>query len=89
MVGIQTTNAGWVVVLVLTYRLSFLSLVAQMVKNLSAMPETQVRSLGGEDALGKGTATHSSILAWENPIEEEAWKAIDHGVTKSRTWLST
>ena len=89
MVGIQTTDAGWVVVLVLTYRLSFLSLVAQMVKNLSAMQETQARSLGGEDVLEKETATHSSILAWENPIDEGAWKAIDHGVTKSRTWLST
>ena len=68
MVGIQTTDAGWVVVLVLTYRLSFLSLVAQMVKNLSAMQETQARSLGGEDVLEKETATYSSILAWENPI---------------------
>ena len=67
MVGIQTTNVGWVVVLVLTYRLSFPSLVAQMVKNLSAMQETQVPSLGGEDALEKETATHSSILAWKVP----------------------
>ena len=40
------------------------SLMAQMVKNLPAMPETQVRSLGGEDPLEKGIATHSSILAW-------------------------
>ena len=56
-----------------------------MVKNLSAMQETQARSLGGEDVLEKETATYSSILAWENPIDEGAWKAIDHGVTKSRT----
>ena len=39
------------------------SLVAQLVKNLPTMRETQVRSLGGEDPLQKGTATHSSILA--------------------------
>ena len=40
------------------------SLVAQMVKRLPAMLETRVRSLGWEDPLGKGMATHSSILAW-------------------------
>ena len=39
------------------------SLVAHMVKNLPAMQETQVRSLGGEDPLEKGMATHASILA--------------------------
>ena len=39
------------------------SLVAQMVKNLPAMQETQVQSLGQEDPLGKEMATHSSILA--------------------------
>ena len=39
------------------------SLVAQMVKNLPAMPETQVQSLGQEDPLEKGMTTHSSILA--------------------------
>ena len=43
------------------------SLVAQMVKNLPAMWETQVRSLGQEDPLEKGMATHSSILAWRIP----------------------
>ena len=40
------------------------SLVAQMVKNLPATQETWVRSLGWENPLEKGTATHSSILAW-------------------------
>ena len=39
--------------------------MAEMVKNLSAVQETQVSSLGWEDALEKGMATHSSILAWE------------------------
>ena len=43
------------------------SLVAQMVKNLPAMQETQVPSLGGEDPLKKGMAIHSSILAWRIP----------------------
>ena len=46
---------------------SWASLVAQLVKNLPAMRETQVRSLGWEDRLEKGTATHSSILAWRIP----------------------
>ena len=43
------------------------SLVAQLVKTLRAMWETWVRSLGGEDPLEKGKATHSSILAWRIP----------------------
>ena len=43
------------------------SLVAQTVKNLPAMWETQARSLGWEDLLEKGIATHSSILAWKTP----------------------
>ena len=47
------------------------SLVAQLVKNPPAMQETQVRSLGQEDPLEKGMATHSSILAWEIPWTEE------------------
>ena len=41
--------------------------LAQMVKNLPAMQETQVQSLGWEDPLKKGTATHTSILAWRIP----------------------
>ena len=44
-----------------------ITLVAQLVKNLPAMRETWVRSLGWEDALEKGTATHSSVLAWRIP----------------------
>ena len=47
------------------------SLVAQMVKHLPAVQETQVRSLGQEDPLEKKTATHSSILAWEVSWTEE------------------
>ena len=47
------------------------SLVAQTVKNLPAMPETQVQSLGEDDPLEKGMATRSSILAWRIPWTEE------------------
>ena len=47
------------------------SLVAQTVKNLPAMQETQVQSLGQEDTLEKGLATHSSILAQRIPWKEE------------------
>jgi len=45
--------------------------VAQMVKNLPAVWETGVGSLGQEDPLEKGMATHSSILAWRTPWTEE------------------
>ena len=58
------------------------SLVAQMVKNPPAMRETWVQSLGWEDPLEKGKATHSSILAWRIPC------CIVHGVAKSLTQLS-
>ena len=47
------------------------SLVAQTVKNVPAMQETMVQSLGREDPLENGMATHSSILAWEIPWREE------------------
>ena len=47
------------------------SLMTQTVKNLPAMQETRDRSLGWEDLLGKGMATHSSILAWEIPWAEK------------------
>ena len=47
------------------------SLVAQMVKNLPAMQETQFRFLSLEDPLEKEMATHSSILAWKIPWTEE------------------
>ena len=47
------------------------SLVAQMVKNLPAVQETQVRSLGGKNSLEEEMATHSSTLAWKIPRTEE------------------
>ena len=46
------------------YALMWISLVAQMIKNLPAVQETRVRSLGWEDPLEEGMAAHSSILAW-------------------------
>ena len=50
---------------------SWASLVAQLVKNLPAMWDIQVRSLGREDSREEGMATHSSILAWRIPWTEE------------------
>ena len=64
------------------------SLVGQLVKNLPAIQETQVRSLGQEDPLEKAKATHSSILAWEIPYRG-AWQAIVHGVSRVRHDLAT
>ena len=55
---------------------SITSLVAQMVKNLPAMRETWVRSLGWEDPLEEGMAIPSSILAWRIPMDRGAWWAI-------------
>ena len=57
---------GWVPLLS-----EWASLVAQTVKNLPAMQETQVQSLGQEDPLEKGMATHCSILAWRIPWTED------------------
>ena len=59
--------------------------MVQAVKNPSTMQETWVQSLGWEDPLEEGIATHSSILAWRIPMDRGAWRAIVHGVTKSRT----
>ena len=49
------------------------SLVVQSVKNLPAIRETRVRSLGWEDPLEEGMATYSSILAWRIPMDRGAW----------------
>ena len=76
------------------------SLVAQMLKNLWAMQETWFWSVGGEDPLEKGMATHSSIGVLQLATQLQysclktfmdigAWWAAVHGVTKSQTWLST
>ena len=68
-------------------RLGFVwaSLVAQMVKNLPAMQESGVQSLGREDSPEKGMATHSSIFVWRVPMDRGAWWATVYGATKSRT----
>ena len=52
-------------------RETWASLIAKLVKNLSALQETWFRSLGLEDPLEKEMATHSSILAWRIPLIEE------------------
>ena len=65
------------------------SLVAQMVKNLPAMWETWVQSLGWEDALEKGMATHSSILAWRILWTEEPGGVQSMGSQRDTTeWIS-
>ena len=64
------------------------SLIAQLVKNLPAMQETQVRFLGREDPLEKEMATHSSTLAWKIPWMEEHGRLQSMAVAKSRTRLN-
>ena len=58
------------------------SLVAQMVKNLPAMWETWVQSLGQEDPLEKEMAAHSSVLAWEIPWREEPVRIQSMGLQR-------
>ena len=67
------------------YRGLEVSLVAQMVKNLTAMWGIQVQSEDREDPLEKGLAIQSSILAWGIPWTEEPGQVTVHGVTKSLT----
>ena len=61
----------------------WVSLVTQAVKNLPVMQDTQVQSLGGEDPLEKGVATHSSSLAWRIPWPEVPGELQSTEVTKS------
>ena len=64
------------------------SLVTQMVKNLPAMQETWVRSLGWDDSLEEGMATHSSILAWEIPQTEEPGRLPSMGSQRvGHSWV--
>ena len=64
--------------------------MAQMVKNLPAIEEIQVQSLGQEDPLEKGMATHSSILAWRIPRTEEPGSLQSMGLKESdmTEWLT-
>ena len=61
--------------------------MAQIIKNLPAVQETQVQSLGQEDLMEKGMATHPSNLAWKIR-DRGAWLVTVHEVTKSQTRLS-
>ena len=62
--------------------------MAKMVKNLPAMRQTWVQSLGWEDPLEEGMAIYSSILAWRISMDRGAWWATVRGVAKGRTRLS-
>ena len=62
--------------------------MAQTVENLPKMRETWVQSLGWEDPLEEGIATHSSIIDWRIPIDRGAWQATVLEVAKSQTRLS-
>ena len=59
-----------------------------MVKNSPTMQEAQVQSLGQEDTLDKEMATHSSILAWQNPTDRGTWWTTVHGVSKELDTIS-
>ena len=59
--------------------------MAQMVKHLTAVQESQVQSLGQEDPLEKEMVTHSSILAWEIPCTEEPGRLQSMGFQESDT----
>ena len=63
-------------------------MIAQTVKNPSAMQEAWIQSLGWEDHLEEIMPTHSSILAWRIPMDRGAWLAAVYRVTKSQTQLS-
>ena len=52
------------------------------------MQETRVQSLGWEDPLEEGMATHSGILAWRIPMDRGAWQVTVYGVAKNQTQLS-
>ena len=74
--------------IVYPFQYSWTSLVAHTVKNLPAVQEAWVPSLGWEDPWMGGMATHSSILAWRIPKKRGAWQATVHGATKSWTRLT-
>ena len=59
--------------------------MAQMVKNVPAMQETWIQSMGQEDPLEEGMATHSNILFWRIPMDTGACQGPVCGVTKSQT----
>ena len=83
----MSTTARFSRTFYLTYRPAKASLVARMVKDPPAVQETWIPSLGWEDSLEEGMATHSSILAWRIAMDRGVWWATVHGVAKSRTRL--
>ena len=86
MPGTVTAQENITSMSILIFILGFrASLLAQMVKSLPAMQETWVQSLGREVPLEKEIATHSSSLAWKNPMDGGGWWATVHGVTNSQT----
>ena len=80
-------STGKIIALTIWTFVSKASLVAQMLKNVPAMWETWVRSLGWEDPQEEGMAIHPSNLAWRIPMDRGAWWATVHGVAKSQTRL--
>ena len=77
-IGRSSVNAG------VKNKCLYVTHMAQMIKSLSAMQETQVRSLGWESPLeGNGNPLQYSCL--ENPMDGGGWQAIIHGVSKSMT----
>ena len=68
---------------------SWVSMEAQRVKNPPAMQKTWVWSLGQEDPLEVGMATHYSILAWRIPVDRGAWQSTRDRVAKSQRRLRT
>ena len=70
------------------YESSWTFLVAQLVKNLPAMQETDVQFLGLEDPLEKKMATHSSIRAWRIPWTEESGRSQSMGLQESDTTVT-
>ena len=67
----------------------YLIYINKMIKNLPEMRDTRVQSLGWEDPLEEGMATHSSILTWRIPMDRRTWQATVVGVSKSQTALSS
>ena len=78
-------QSGWHLYLEVDLTKAFL--VVQMVKNPPAMRETWVQSLGWEDPLEEGMATHSSVLDWRMLMDKGAWRAAVHGITQNWTRL--
>ena len=82
------TFVGKVMSLLFNMLSRFVIAWVQLVKNPPVMWETWVQSLGWEDPLEEGMATHSSILAWRIPMNRGAWWATGHGVAKNWPQLS-